>query len=272
MNHSRTLSACAAFAFFAVAGWVGSAQAGALDDIKARGSVVCGTEGTYPRFSLQNPVTRKVEGWEPALCAKIAETLGVDIEYKLVTTESRIPELLQGRIDLLAAGISYTAKRAEQIDYSATYFSQPFSIMVRSDSGYKDFASLEKARFANVKGSLLETLTREQFPQATGISFDDVNQQFLALQQGTADAMAVGLYYLRPFQIKGGEDKYTILKEELGRAKVGFAVRKGDPEWVAYLNKVLDDLEASGEGQKIYDTYFGDLGIERSYKFGDPIN
>lgn len=268
----RSFAAGLAMAVATVIGIAGTTQAGVLDDIKARGSVLCGTEGTYPRFSLQNPVTRKVEGWEPALCAKLAESLGVKIEYKLVTTESRIPELLQGRIDLLAAGISYTAKRAQQIDYSATYFSQPFSVMVRANSGFNNFASLETARFANTKGSLLETLTRERFPKATGISFDDVNQQFLALQQGTADAMAVGLYYLRPFQMKGGEDKFTILDEELGRAKVGFAVRKGDPEWVAYLNTFLTDLETSGEGQKIYDTYFADLNVKRSYKFGDPIN
>ncbi|MBB6469115.1 polar amino acid transport system substrate-binding protein [Aminobacter lissarensis] len=248
------------------------ASAGMVDDIKLRGKLICGTEGVNPRFSLQNPVTRKLEGSEPELCAKVAEAIGVPIEYKLVTSASRIPELMQGQVDLLAAGISWTAERAKQIDYSNTYFSQPFSVMVPVSTGIADFKQLETARFANVKGSLLESVTRKRFPNAPIISFDEASQQFLALDQGKADAMVSGLYYLRTYQMKSGEDKYRILDEELSRVNVGFAVRKGDKEWVEYLNKVLEDLETSGEGQAIYEKNFGDMGLPRSYKFGSPIN
>ncbi len=247
------------------------ALAGTLDDIKARGSLICGTEGTNPRFTLQNPMTRKIEGYEPALCAKVADALGVKIDYKLVSSEARIPELKDGRVDILASLITYTAQRAEQIAYSNTYFAQPFQIAVRTDASIKDFSGLETARIANVKGSLLEPIMAKRFPKAQQMSFDDANQQFLALQQGNVVAMASNVYILRTFQMKVGESTMTILPEALFTAKVGFAVRKNDPEWVAFLNKVLGDLEASGEAEKLYEQYFGDMGLKRSFKVGDPI-
>ncbi|TGT54015.1 transporter substrate-binding domain-containing protein [Mesorhizobium sp. M00.F.Ca.ET.170.01.1.1] len=245
--------------------------AGVMEDAKQRGKLVCGVQGVTPGFALQNPTTGKIEGLEPELCEKVAHSLGVPVEYKLVASEARIADLLQGRVDLLAAAMTWTAARAEQVDFSAVYFTNYFKVMVRKDSGITNFDGLRTARFANNKGSLLEKITRERFPEATLISYDG-NQAYVAIEQKLVDALASGELFLRTFLANADSAKYVILDGDLGYSKIGFAVRKGDPAWVDHLNKVLVDLEKSGEGQKMYDRTIGPIMKERAFKFGDPIN
>lgn len=267
---SRTASAVFGALTLAVLA-TGTASAGALDDIKARGKLICGTQGASPRFSFENPLTRKLDGYEVALCGLLADYLKVPIEYKVVTSEARIPELMQGRVDLLAALISYSEQRAQQFDFSNAYFREGFRFLVRADANINDFAGLETQRIGNTKGSLLEPIVLQRFPKATMISYDDEGQTFLALQQNKVVAMAGRISNLRTAQLKGGEANFKFLPENLLVSAVGFAIRK-DPEFKATLNKFLVEAEASGKGAEIYQKYIGDLGLPREFKLGDPID
>src|SRR3546814_3237188 len=56
------------------------ASANALDDVKSRNTLVCGTLGTSEPFSFQDPKTREVVGYEVDLCKEIANYLGVKLE------------------------------------------------------------------------------------------------------------------------------------------------------------------------------------------------
>jgi polar amino acid transport system substrate-binding protein len=261
--------------FAAAAGLAGliaqSVQADTLDDVKARGKLICGTQGTSPRYSFEDPLTRKLVGYEVDLCSDLAASLGVPVEFKVVSYQDRVPELMQGRVDILAALISYSPEREQQLDFSTAYFVEPFDIAVRADSGITDFSGLAKARIGGVKGSLLEPVVAEKFPGATQISFDAPDQEYLAFQQGKVVAMAGRRGNLRELQMKIGEDKMKLLPEPLMSAAVGFAIQKGNPKFVAAVDKFLSDEEASGKGQQLYDKYFGDLKIDRDFKLGDPI-
>lgn len=81
----------------------GLAQADQLADIKAKGTLVCGTLGTAEPFSFPNPQTREVQGYDVEFCNAIAKSLGVKLELKLIAVAARIPELQQGRVDVVAA-------------------------------------------------------------------------------------------------------------------------------------------------------------------------
>ena len=99
-------------------GVVGAAKADELADVKARGKLVCGTLGTAEPFSFQDPKTREIVGYDIDICRKVAESLGVALEIKPMAVEARIPELIQGRVDILAANLGWSKERAQQIDYS----------------------------------------------------------------------------------------------------------------------------------------------------------
>ncbi|WP_157973513.1 transporter substrate-binding domain-containing protein [Tropicimonas sp. IMCC34043] len=247
------------------------ATAGTLDEVKARGKLICGTQGTSPRYSFEDPLSRKLVGYEVDLCAGLAKSIGVDVEYKVVSSRNRIPELQQGRVDLLAALITYSEERNEILAFSNAYFVEPFVIAVRNDSGITDFSGLTSARIGGVKGSLLEPVIASKFPDATQISFDAPDQEYLAFEQGKVVAMAGRKGNLRELQLKIGEDQMTLLPEPLFSAAVGFAFRKDSDDLVAAANAYLAEAGASGDGAKLYETYFGDLGTEPGFTLGDPI-
>jgi polar amino acid transport system substrate-binding protein len=254
-----------------------AASADELADIKARGTLVCGVIGISEPYGYVNPKTQEVEGYEVDLCKKLAEKLGVKAEPKVTSSEARLPELLQSRVDILAALIAYSEERAKQIDYSNSYLVEPFRYLVRADSGVKTFSQLETARIANVKGSLLEKVTKQRFPGATNISFEDQSSAFLALQQGKAVALAGRETTLKALQNRAGEGAAAteFVEEPLLVQTTGFALRKGEEPLLKEVNAFLTEFEASGEAQKLFDKWIGKdsaFKLTRSFKVGDPIS
>lgn len=95
-----------------------AAHADQLADIKQKGTLVCGTLGTAEPFSFPNPQTRETQGYDVDFCAALAKALGVKLELKLISVPARISELQQGRVDVLAANLGWTAERAQQMRLS----------------------------------------------------------------------------------------------------------------------------------------------------------
>src|SRR6266542_4826598 len=87
---------------------VHAARADQVADIKQKGTLVCGTLGNAEPFSYPNPQTRETQGYDVDFCAAIAKSLGVKLELKLIAVPARIPELMQGRVDVLAANLGWT--------------------------------------------------------------------------------------------------------------------------------------------------------------------
>src|SRR5690606_11187972 len=182
MNFKKMLRALPLVACLGVAG---VAQADALSDIKARGTLVCGTLGTSEPFSFQDPATRQVVGYEVDLCKKIAEHLDVKLEVKMISVAARIPELVAGRVDVVAANLGWSPDRAQQIDYSYADYVRPKKILIRRSDADKfktpgDFAG---QRVSAVNGSSSEAGAKRLIPDVTTVTFKDPPTAFLALQQ-----------------------------------------------------------------------------------------
>ena len=72
-------------------------------DIKAKGELVCGVLGTDDPFSFVDPKSREIVGYDVDLCNAVAKKLGVKTSLKQLAVAARVPELQQGRVDILAA-------------------------------------------------------------------------------------------------------------------------------------------------------------------------
>src|SRR3546814_11282612 len=92
-----------------------TASANALDDVKSRNTLVCGTLGTSEPFSFQDPKTRQVVGYEVDLCKEIADHLGVKLEIKLIAVAARLPELAGRRVAVVASNQGWSPARAQTI-------------------------------------------------------------------------------------------------------------------------------------------------------------
>lgn len=261
----------AAIAIAASAG----AHADQLEDIKAAGKLVCGLTIVQP-FAYNEPETREVVGYEVDLCEMVAKDLGVKAEHKVIAADVRVPELVQGRIDMLDALMSYTPERAQVIDFSHEYVEDGFYFIVTKDSPIKEVEELADKRISVAKGSLYQTAATRKFPNASVIAFDDGPLAFLAMQQGKVDATvqrsaaAVGLQLRSP----EGSPQIRLIEPPLLRQGSGFGVRKGEEAFLNYLNDFLDRTEASGEAQALWDKWLGsksDYKLERHFKFGKKM-
>lgn len=149
------------------------AHADELATIKARGTLVCGVLSTLPPFGFQDPNTRAVVGYDIDFCKGVAKELGVKAELKVMSLDSRIPELTQGRVDILAAVLGYNAQRAQQIAFSNTYFVSEQVMAVKSGSPYKHTDDLAGKRISTIKGSSNIPVIHRVLPTAQLVSYDD---------------------------------------------------------------------------------------------------
>jgi len=93
----------------------GPAEADALDEILAKGVLVVGTKADYQPFGYRDD-TGAIVGFEPDLARDIAAALGVKLELVPVVSSTRIPLLVEGKLDLIIATMNDTLERRKLID------------------------------------------------------------------------------------------------------------------------------------------------------------
>lgn len=235
-----------------------AAHADQLEEIKKRGTLVCGTLGIAEPFSFANAQTRETQGYDVDFCQAIAKSLGVKLELKLVAVPARIPELQQGRVDVLAANLGWTPERAEQIAFSDSYYVSLTKAASRRADKFKGVADLAGKRVAAAKGSTSEAAARKVIPNVEVITYQDPPSIFLALQQGKVDAAVVSELVL----VKWKKDveasaPIDILEPALLNESWGIGMRRGDTALIRHVNGVLESMEKSGEAAKIFDKWLG---------------
>ena len=235
-----------------------SAFADQLADIKQRGALVCGVLGTIEPFSFTNAQTREVQGYDVDFCSAIAKSLGVKLELKLIATAARIPELQQGRVDILAAALGWTPERAEQIGYSDQYFVSLTKVAVKRSEGLKTTADLAGKRVSANKGSTSEMAVKKTVPTATTVTYQDAPAAFLALQQGRVDGLALGEMMLVKLKMQAeATTPIEILEPPVMHEYWGLGMRKGEAGFASHVNGVLQSMEKSGEATRIFDKWLG---------------
>ncbi|SET33106.1 ABC transporter substrate-binding protein [Stigmatella erecta] len=236
------------------------AQADQLQDIKKKGELVCGVLGTDEPFSfIQNPASRTIVGYDVDLCNAVAKSLGVKTTLKQLAVSARIPELQQGRVDLLAASLTHNKEREALIDFSLSTFITGQKVMVKKQSGITQLDQLAGKKVVTVKGSTMEQSIKKAVPTAVIVSFDNSPQAFLALQQGKGVAYVNDeTSLIDDFSKLGAMAKdYEILPHNLSTERLALGLKKGETAFREQVNKVLRDLEASGEAEKLFTQWFG---------------
>ncbi|MBD9454752.1 transporter substrate-binding domain-containing protein [Rhizobium sp. RHZ02] len=252
-----------------------SVSASQLDDVKKAGKITCGVLTNSPPLGFQDPKSREPAGYEIDICRQFAQSLGVTAELVPVSPQTRMAELVQGRVDVLASLLSYSKERAEQVDFSGAYIAEDFNFVVLDQSDIKKVDDLSGQRIGLVKGSVLIPLTEKRLPDARILSFETSAASFLALQQGKVKATVYRYSEGKAVERNAGDGIKALrfLDEPLLSMPSGFAFRKGSPELVKAANDFLAQLETSGEGQKLYDKWLGkdsDLKSTRKFEFGKP--
>jgi polar amino acid transport system substrate-binding protein len=259
MNASKLLRPFAILAAFAAL--CGVARADQLDDIKKRGEIVFGVLGTDEPNSFVDPKTREIVGYEVDIANAIAKKIGVKPVFKQLAVAARIPELQQGRVDVLAASLTHNKEREQLIDFSLTTFVTGQKVLVKNASGIKDVPDLAGKKVLTVKGGTQEPNIRKAVPNVDVVTFETTQQAFLALQQGKGVGYVNDEASLVNDHAKLGDAKkdYLILPTSISVEPLALGIRKGEKNLKAVIDGVLRDLETSGEAEKLFIKWYGPL-------------
>ncbi|MBI5816187.1 MAG: ABC transporter substrate-binding protein [Nitrospinae bacterium] len=264
----RILSALIMSAAMVVSGW-SPASAGALETIKAKGVLTAGVKDSLPPFGFVDESAREITGYDIDFVKAIAKKLGVKVELKPVTSASRIPQLVSGNIDIIAATMTKTPERATQIDFSHTYFLTGQKFLVKKGTVAK-LADLEGKKIGTAKGSTSEQNVKKALPGAKVLAFDDYPQAFLALQQGKVFAVTTDEAILAGIMAKAANPaEFEIPNVGISDEPYGLGMRKGEEDLVKLVNTTLLEMEKSGEAAKIFGKWFGPKSkapLKRNFK------
>ncbi len=237
-------------------------QKDTIAQIKERGKMLAGVKYDTPPFGFLDN-SNQVVGFDVDLVREIAKSIGVPVEFVSVTSPTRVPMLVSGNVDLVAASMTHTRGRDKTIDFSITYYTGGQSLLVPTGSPIKGIKDLAGKQVSVQQGTTLEKNLKDLAPQAELVGFKDYNSAWLALRQGRVDALTGSLNILQDFAKE--QSGFQVAGERFSSEPFGIGVRKGDWAMRDQINFALQDMWESGKYQQIYKKWFGvepDVAIE----------
>jgi polar amino acid transport system substrate-binding protein len=250
----RIMTAFAALAL--VASMALPALAGALDDIRSRGTVRIGVSlGGEPigfRDAQNNPV-----GYDVDVANRLAEKLGVPVELTDVSGDARISMLVSGQLDIVVANTSATLERAKSVNFSIPYNRAGLRVIVQKDSGITKLEDLAGKKIVVGRGTTGETFIKKAVPTAELVYVDQFAPDgVLQLTQKRVDAAIEDSSLLDYLATKN--DTLVTLSGLYSNDPIGIAVAKGDPEFVRWIDMFVSDYIQSGAYETNYKKWWGE--------------
>lgn len=241
---------------------------GTLKKIKDSGTVVLGhRDASIPFSYLGNDPSQPI-GYSHDLQLKVVEALkkelklpSLKVKYNLVTSQTRIPLVQNGTVDLECGSTTNNLERQKQVDFSVGIFEIGTRLLTKKTSGINDFPDLKGKNVVTTAGTtserLLKAMNVEKQLGMNIISAKDHGESFLMLESGRAAAFMMddALLYGEMAKAKNPAD-WVVTGKPQSFEIYGCMVRKGD----AAFKKVVDDAIVatykSGEINKIYNRWF----------------
>jgi general L-amino acid transport system substrate-binding protein len=230
-----------------------------LDRVRATGVVRCGVSGNLPGFSVKDAAGHW-QGFNVDFCRAVAAAaLGNPDKVVLVqvSTASRFPVLLSGKIDLLMRNTTQTFEReaALGVHFPGIYYYDGQAFMVPRRRGSQNLAGLNGAVIGMEKGTTHEVNLADYF-QARGWTYkplviETIPKVMDAFLGGQCQALTSDRSQLAAMRLKapGGAQEYDILPEVISQEPLGPVVRRGDEDWLTLVKWVLYALiEAEERG------------------------
>lgn len=227
-----------------------------LAQVKEKDKIVFGVKNDTRLFGLKNPSTGEVEGFDIDIAkALAAEILGDEnkVEFKEVTSKTRMALLNNGDIDAIVATMTITEDRKKEVDFTDVYFDAGQSLLVKKGSDIKGIDSLKGKKVLAVKGSTSSINIREKAPEAQVLEFENYSEAFAALKSGQGDALTTDDSIL--YGMADEDPSYELVGGTFTEEPYGIAVKKGNAEFVDELNKALKSLKDSGKYDEIHDKW-----------------
>jgi polar amino acid transport system substrate-binding protein len=247
---------------FAVAAAISSvqvavAQTDTLETIKSRGKLIAGVRADLPPWGTLAKDGTFV-GFDAEVFQYFAKKLGVGLELRQATSQTMIPLLQTGAIDI-GPSSAPSVTREQSVDFSDVAAWETTKVMVLKS---RHFGSMPKQTelypiksFALVHGTYWGTLVQKKYPNAEFIYFQEYPMAVLAVKSGKADATVLGL--AGSAKILQENSDLELLPEAVALDPTAFPVRENDSKWRKWVNHTLQEMWKDGSLQTAYKKHWG---------------
>jgi len=261
------LAACLLLAAPAVAQTAGEGLSPTLANIKATHTVRIGYRESSPPFSFLDHSNRPI-GYSLELCDAIVEEIGVEvddanlkIDHVKVTSDDRIPAVVQNKIDLECGSTTANAERGKQVAFSPLMFVAGTKLMVPKASGVTQVTDLKGKTVVVTKGTTNEqAIHAVDAKQSLGLNIvaaGDHEQSYQMLVDGKADAFATDDILLYGLIARHkSQDKFRVTGDYLSYDPYGIMYRKGEPQMKAVVERAFRKLASNRDMVPLYNKWF----------------
>lgn len=228
-----------------------------LEQIKAKGKVVVGTEAQYAPYEFKD-LDANFAGCDMWLAQQIADSLGVELEVVDMAFDGIIPAVQSGQVDLGIAAFTNTPERAKEIDFSDLYETSAQLLIVKAGNAdtYSTKESLAGLKVGAQKGTIQSQLIQSALPDSELFELEKYPALALEVQNGNIAGLVVdqavgeALVATSNGALEVSNFKFSAEEASFGKSVV---IAKGNEDLVEAVNEVINKVTADGSYQQAYD-------------------
>ncbi len=249
---------------FSTAGFAASLQqdiaAGStIEGVKKKGILKVGMDVFQP-WAMKDK-TGKLIGFEIDVATRLAADMGVEVEFVPTAWSGIIPALLTGKFDVIIGGMGITAQRALQVNFSNPYDYSGMSIVAHKKlaKGFTSLASFNRpdVQIAVKLGTTAAAAAQKFLPKATLRMFDTEPQAYQELRNGKVHAVVGSAPRPAYEALEYSDSLFLPVQGTFTQEPIGFALRKGDPDTLAFFNSWITIVTLEGWLKERHDYWFG---------------
>jgi len=242
----------------AVGSDINLAKKSTLEQITKRGQLRVGFEAGYLPFEMADKKGRFI-GFDIDMAKEMAKAMGVKFVPVNTAWDGIIPALITKKFDIIMSGMTATQERNLKINFADPYIivGQTILLNKKNKGKVKSYKDLNNPKYTvcSKLGTTGEQAIKRLIPKAKYKSFESESEAALEVLNGKADATVYDLPFCATFMAQQGAGKLIFLDEPFTFEPLAWAVRKGDPDFMNWLNNFLRQVKNDGRYAKIYDKW-----------------
>jgi polar amino acid transport system substrate-binding protein len=229
-----------------------------LEGILKRGELKVGFESGYMPFEMTDKKGNFV-GFDIDMAKEMAKAMGVKFVPVNTAWDGIIPALTTKKFDIIMSGMTITQERNLKINFADPYIVVGQTILLAKKhlgnvNSYKDLNN-PKYTVTSKLGTTGEQAVKRKIPKANYKSFETEPEAALEVVNGKADAFVYDLPYCVVFNAQQGKGKLIFLDKPFTFEPLAWAINKGDPDFMNWLNNFLRQVKNDGRYDRIYNKW-----------------
>jgi polar amino acid transport system substrate-binding protein len=226
-----------------------------VEQIIARGELRVGFESGYVPFEMTDKKGNFI-GFDMDFGRRLAKSMGVKFVPVNTAWDGIIPSLMTNKFDIIMGGMTITQERNLKVNFADPYIVVGQTILLNKKLkdrviSYKDLNN-PKYIVTSRMGTTGEQAIKKYIPKATYKGFESEAEAGLEVINGKADALVYDLPFCGFLYGSQGKGKTIFLSDPFTFEPLAWAINKGDPDFLNYLNNFLRQTKGDGFYDQLY--------------------